>query len=162
MHVPMRKHKREITDLAEIEDILRSTDVMRLGLAVDDVPYVVPLNFGYEPGRIYFHCARTGRKLEMIAANGLVCFEVEGGYELESADKPCSFTARYRSVIGWGRARIAADRGERMHGLQVLMRHVSGRDFEESDFPEEHADKAHIVCIEIEHMAGKKHKWDEG
>lgn len=161
MKFPMRKHKREITDLSELADVLASAEVMRLGLCVDNEPYVVPLNFGYEPGRIYFHCAREGRKLEMIAANNKVCFEIEGGYELISDEKPCSYTARYRSVIGWGRARIVEDPIERMHGFKVLMRHVAGREFDDADFPAEHADKAHVVAIEIEHMTGKKLKWNQ-
>lgn len=156
----MRKANREITDQAELEEVLRSSGVMRLGMAAGGVPYVVPLNFGHEPGRIYFHCAREGRKLDMIAENDLVCFEVEGGHEIIVADKPCSYNTRYRSVIGWGRARIVEDPDERMHGFKVIMRHVAGRDFEDADFPAEHAGKAHIVAIDIERMTGKKLKWD--
>lgn len=161
MRHPMRKAKREVTDQAELEAILGATGVMRLGLAVNNVPYVVPLNFGYESGRIYFHCARQGRKLDMIAENDLVCFEVEGGYELAAADKPCGWTSRYRSVIGWGRASVVEDPRERLTGFKILMRHVSGQDHHDADFPAEHADKALIVRIDIEHMTGKKHQWDE-
>jgi len=163
MRHPMRKAHREITDKTELEAILASTGVMRLGLCVDGVPYVVPLNFGHdaEAGRIYFHCAREGRKLDMIAANERVCFEVEGGYGLVAAAEPCGWTARYRSVIGWGRALVCQDQAERLHGFKILMRHVSGQDFDDGDFPARHAGKAAIVRIDIEHMTGKKHKWDE-
>jgi hypothetical protein len=157
----MRKAKREITGQAELEAILKSSGVMRLGLAVDNVPYVVPLNFGYHDGRIYFHCATEGRKLDMIAKNDLVCFEVEGSYNLITADKPCGWTSRYRSVIGWGRASVVEDPKERLAGFKILMRHVSGQDYHDADFPAEHADKALIVRIDIEHMTGKKHHWDE-
>lgn len=161
MDYPMRKANREVTDPAELDEILRSATVMRLGLCVDDVPYVVPLNFGYEPGRIYFHSAREGRKLDMIARNEKVCFEAEGGYDLISADKPCDYWTRFRSVIGWGRARIVTDPDERLHGFKVLMRHVAGRECTDQDFPAKHADLAHIVAIDIERMTGKKHKWDQ-
>lgn len=161
MNHPMRKKEREIEDLTELETVLRATQVMRLGLCVDNVPYVVPLNFGYEPGRIYFHCALEGRKLDMIAKNDQVCFEVEGGYELITADQPCGYTARYRSIIGWGRAHVIVDPSERLHGFKIIMRHVSGKDYEDADFLPQHADRAHVVAIDIEHMAGKKLKWND-
>jgi hypothetical protein len=153
----MRKGDREITDRAELEEVLRAATVMRLGLAVEDVPYVVPLNFGYEDGRVYFHCAREGKKLEMIERNDLVCFEVEAEYELHEADKPCAWTAWYKSLIGWGRARVVRDPEERMRGFRALMRHVAGREYEDGDFPEEHADLALIVAVDVERMTGKKH-----
>lgn len=158
MHTSMRKGNREIRDKAELEEVLRATTVMRLGLAAKGVPYVVPLNFGYEGGRVYFHCAREGKKLDMIEQNDLVCFEVEAEYELQEADKPCAWTAWYKSVIGWGRARVVRDHEERMRGFRALMRQVSGREYADGDFPAEHADLALIVAVDVERMTGKKHQ----
>ena len=44
----MRRSDREILDFAEIVDVLRRADVIRLGLNGDPYPYVVPLSFGFE------------------------------------------------------------------------------------------------------------------
>ena len=75
----MRKAEREITNFEEIVELIDRCDTVRLGLAVEGTPYVVPLSFGYETrdGKItlYFHGAKEGRKHEMIAKSPRVCVE---------------------------------------------------------------------------------------
>ena len=73
----MRKKEREITDIGEIEKIIRKATVCRLGLALNDVPYVVPLSFGYADKTLYLHGAKEGKKLDIIRQNNRVCFEVD-------------------------------------------------------------------------------------
>lgn len=51
----MRRKDREITDRAAIEAILRRATVCRIGLVGKDGPYVVPMSFGYDAGRLYLH-----------------------------------------------------------------------------------------------------------
>jgi len=65
----MRRKEKEITDSAEIEQIIRKARVCRLGLVDDREPYVVPVCFGYEKNAFYFHCAPEGRKIELIKKN---------------------------------------------------------------------------------------------
>ena len=76
----LRRADREIADPTVIEAILRRAGVGRLGLAVDNTPYVVPLNYVYHSGAIYFHSADEGRKISMLKANPQVCFEVDEHY----------------------------------------------------------------------------------
>ena len=65
-----------INSRAEMEQILREEVLGYLGLAGESQPYVVPLNYAYTPGRILFHCALSGQKLETIRRNPRVCFTV--------------------------------------------------------------------------------------
>ena len=69
----MTKRERQITDEAQITAILDAGKVLHLGLAVDNEPYVVPMNYGYtkENGKlvVYLHSATRGKKLDMIRAN---------------------------------------------------------------------------------------------
>ncbi|MCJ7619404.1 MAG: pyridoxamine 5'-phosphate oxidase family protein, partial [Anaerolineae bacterium] len=65
----MRRAEREIKDREAIEDILRRATVCRLAVCDGNVPYVVPLSFGYADNCLYFHSAREGRKIETIKAN---------------------------------------------------------------------------------------------
>ncbi|HJO06699.1 MAG TPA: pyridoxamine 5'-phosphate oxidase family protein, partial [Chloroflexota bacterium] len=65
-HPPMRRKDRAITDPAAIEKILRRADVCRVGMIADGEPYVVPLNFGYRDGKVYFHSFSSGRKIDAI------------------------------------------------------------------------------------------------
>ena len=69
----MTKRELEITDTEEILDILERGQVLHLGLSDDDMPYVVPMNYGYtyENGKLvlYIHGAKSGYKYEVIKKN---------------------------------------------------------------------------------------------
>ena len=69
----MTKRELQITDLQQIRAILDTAKVLRLGLAVNNEPYVVPMNYGYtmEEGRLtlYLHSAVRGKKLDMLRTN---------------------------------------------------------------------------------------------
>ncbi|MBA7530072.1 hypothetical protein ES705_22275 [subsurface metagenome] len=100
----MRRSDYQITDKQELLDILKQAEICRLALADRDEPYIVPINFGIEftdPLNLYFHCAREGRKLDIIERNHKVCFEVEVDAKLHPGSKACGWSMRYRSVIGF-------------------------------------------------------------
>ena len=80
----MHRPEKEIRDRGEIEAVLREAEVGRLGTCSGGEPYVVPLQFAYHDGRVVFHCARRGKKLENIARNPRVCFEVDSGEVIAS------------------------------------------------------------------------------
>ena len=121
----MRRSDREVTDINDILGILDRCRVMRLGLAVGDRPYVVPMNFGYEMAEgklfIYFHCAGRGRKLEMIARNDRVCFEADCECEIIKNETACGWSADFESVMGEGRIRVLTDAEEKARGLDLIM-----------------------------------------
>ena len=75
----MRRKDREITDFDEIVAIMRKCDVCRLALNDGDFPYIVPLNFGLEVRGdrvfLYFHAAKEGKKLDLIARDNRATFE---------------------------------------------------------------------------------------
>ena len=77
----MTKRELQVTDLNEIKAILDTAMVLRLGLAVNNEPYVVPMNYGYtmENGKLvlYLHSAVKGKKLDMLQANPNVFFELD-------------------------------------------------------------------------------------
>ena len=87
----LRRPDKEMKDRAEVEKALREAEVGRLGTSVDGQPYVVPLSFAYHDGKIVFHGAKIGKKMENIARNPEVCFEVDTS-EIIPADDPCRFT----------------------------------------------------------------------
>ena len=77
----MRKSDREIRDYNEILRLLDECQTIRLALHDEPYPYVVPLSYGWEErdGKlfVYFHCAKEGKKLDLIEKNGNVCFEAD-------------------------------------------------------------------------------------
>lgn len=149
----MRRQEREIRDEAETQEILEKGLVCRLGLYDGKYPYVVPLNYGYRNGCMYFHCAREGRKIDILKKNGRVCIEVDIDFRVVRGETPCRWTAKYRSVIGFGRARIIDDEREKKAGLDVIMAHYGGQG---GEYDEKSLQRTCVIEVVIESMTGKK------
>lgn len=152
--------KTWIEDAEDMEKILERALVGRLGLAADAEPYVVPLNYVYDNGRIYFHTGLEGRKLEIMQKNPRVCFEVDEPLEVVPHEQGCLFTMYYRSVILWGTVRILDDNAEKMTAIKLLLaKYGAGKEYES---PPEHALAIVTVCeITVEEMTGKANLPDE-
>ena len=122
----MHRKDKEITDPVEIDNIIKRASVCRLALSVNDEPYIVPMNFGYEDGVLYFHCAKQGKKIDMIKQNSRVCFEIDIDHEvvldLQNTSKS---TMKYKSVIGFGKAFILEEKDEIIKALDAVMQHYT-------------------------------------
>ena len=129
----MTKRERQITDEAQIMDILDKGKVLHLGLAVDNEPYVVPMNYGYtkENGKLvmYLHSAVRGKKLDMIRMNPKVFFEIDCDLVPFESELPCQYGLAYSSVMGKGIARIVDDVEEKKKAMSILMKTQTGKDF---------------------------------
>ena len=127
----MRRRDREVHGIDEIFDILNRCDTLRIGISGDKYPYVVPVSFGAEldNGRIviYFHCAKEGMKLDLINKDPNVC--IEGDIFIKTEEIKHGITARYESVIGFGRCEFLADEEEMLHGLKVITEHYGYFDY---------------------------------
>jgi nitroimidazol reductase NimA-like FMN-containing flavoprotein (pyridoxamine 5'-phosphate oxidase superfamily) len=149
----LRRKDKEITDIGEIESIIRKSLVCRLGLADVDTPYIVPLCFGYDNNTLYFHSAKEGRKIEIIKRNNAVCFEFDIDSEIKSGKDACAWGMKYRSVIGYGTATLIEDPEEKRKALDVIMAQYADGAFE---YSEKAFGKALVIKVEIESMTGKK------
>ncbi len=149
----MRRKEKEITDQSEMEGLIRKANICRLGLSVDDRPYIVPMNFGFREGCIYFHTAREGKKIDMIQRNSRVCFEVELDCRMVRSEKPCDWSMKFRSVIGHGKAALLTDAKEKRTALDLIMEHNGGQ---VGDYSEKLLERLAIIKVEIEAMTGKK------
>jgi hypothetical protein len=149
----MRRREREIRDQAGIQEILEKGLVCRLGLYDGQYPYVVPMNFGYRDGRLYFHCAAEGRKIDILQKNDRVCIEVDIDSRIVRGDTPCRWAAKYRSVIGFGRARIIDDDKAKKAGLDVIMAHYGGSG---GDYDEKSLQRTSLIEVVLESITGKQ------
>ena len=133
----MTKRERQVTDENQIRHILDTAKVLHLGLAVNDEPYVVPMNYGYtmEEGKLvlYMHSALRGKKLDMMRANQKVFFEMDCDLAPFEGEKPCQYGLVYSSVMGRGTARIVEDVEEKIEAMKLLMKTQTGKDFEFND-----------------------------
>lgn len=117
--------------MKEIFDILIRCDTVRIGMRGGKYPYVVPVSFGAEMagGRpvVYFHCARQGMKLDLLAGDSRVC--VEGDIFIKTEPTDHGITTRYESVIGFGDCRFVEDEEEIIHVLKLLTDHYGYYDY---------------------------------
>ena len=140
----------------EMERILQEETIGYLGLSGDEQPYVVPLNYGYIEGKILFHCALTGLKLDYLRANPEVCFTVgrqSGEIRRHAEGDPCHIDSE--SVICYGRARIVEDLDERKAVLDAYNR-CFRPDAEEISL--EATANCCAVEIEISEMTGRQER----
>jgi nitroimidazol reductase NimA-like FMN-containing flavoprotein (pyridoxamine 5'-phosphate oxidase superfamily) len=154
----MRRTDREVKDKAAIVDILERADACRLALVDGGEPYLVTMNYGFswngERPVLYFHCANAGRKLDIIRKNPRACFGVDVDHELVTGGNGCGWGMKYKSVVGTGEVVVVQDPSEREQGLQLLMRHYSGRtgfQFEENILAQ-----TTVLKLTVDELSGKK------
>ena len=125
----MRRKDREVLGDENIAKIIGQCTTCHVAMMDDanaDVPYVIPLSFGYnlKDGvlELYFHCAHVGKKLDCIRKNPNVAFSmcVENRIEIHE-DVYCKSGRFYASVVGQGKAEIVEDVAEKCRGLSLLM-----------------------------------------
>lgn len=171
----MRRKDREVRDIQKITGILAEAQVCRLGFydSTAQEVYIVPLNYGWqwqdadtEPAegcgpqgslQLYFHGAKEGRKLELIAqAEGTssVGFEIETGFALHPADTACSHSAAFKSIIGNGRVEMVTDGEEKIAALGLIMRHYTGRSWE---FTDAQAEAVAVFRLTVSTLSCKEH-----
>ena len=133
----MTKREFRVTDPVEIEKILSTAKVLHLGMAVNNEPYVVPMNYGHtmENGKLvlYLHSAVRGKKLDMLRQNPNVFFEMDCDLEPFAGKVPCQYGLAYSSIMGRGVARIVENVEEKKHAMSVLMKTQTGKDFSFED-----------------------------
>ena len=133
----MTKREYRITDLEEIERILSAAKVLHLAMAVDNEPYVVPMNYGYtmEQGKLtlYLHSAVRGKKLDMIRANSKVFFEIDCDRMPFEGRVPCQYGMVYSSIMGRGTATLVEDVEAKKQAMTILMKTQTGKDFSFND-----------------------------
>ena len=150
----MRRKRQQLTD-AECVEILKKNTSGVLAVSGDGgYPYAVPLSYVYDNGSLYFHCAKSGHKLDAIKSCDKVSFCVID----QDLGVPAEYTTYFRSVILFGRASIVDGDKEIHSAIEKLAIKYHPTDSKESrNLAIEKEYKAMcMVKIQIEHMTGKE------
>jgi len=125
----MRTHF--IHDREEIDAILKQCKTCYVAMSIDDVPYVLPLNFAMDGDRVILHSAQYGRMWETIKKNPKVCINWTLGEELAWQDElvACSYRVKSKSVIVEGTAEIIEDMEEKERIVKKFMTQYSDLPF---------------------------------
>jgi uncharacterized protein len=143
----------------QIEAVFKKALVCRLALSTNDHPYLVPVCFGYDQERLFFHSGPGGKKLNMLAVNSQVCFELETDVGVVHNNSPCRFSMRYRSVIGYGQACLLMDEPEKRYGLDQIIRQYGG---EPGDYGALVLAGVEVYAVKIAKLTYKQHHIEEG
>lgn len=152
----MRRKDKEITNRDDISQVIKKCQVCRIGLAMENKPYIVPVSFGYDGNFIFFHSSRKGKKIDYIAANSAVCFEFEHGAKLVPHEqKACDWSFSFQSVIGYGRVEELVSPEDKTEGLNQIMKQYSSQAW---TFGDDALNTLRVWRIDIESMTGKQSK----
>jgi nitroimidazol reductase NimA-like FMN-containing flavoprotein (pyridoxamine 5'-phosphate oxidase superfamily) len=150
----VRRSDKEISSRREIDEIIRSALVCRIAFADGSEPYVVPVSFGYDGDALFIHTAKSGRKIDFIEANSRVCFELEANVSIQADDRDaCEWTFAFESVIGYGAITELESAEDRALGLNQIMLHYSGREW---DIDEVATATTRVWRIDVESVTGKR------
>ncbi len=150
----MRRTDRQITERAQIDEIIWKSRVCRMGLVCDGEPYVVPLCFGYDGAAVYLHMATEGKKLDWLRANPRVCLEWDLLGDILPAPEACGWGMAYKSVIAFGMAQELTDEAAKHHALAQIMAQYAGEERAWSFRPEQLAHTV-VVRVKLDEVTGK-------
>ena len=149
------KRNKQALSTEEIKRILEEGTSGVLALAGDDdYPYALPISYVYSDGKLYFHCAREGHKLDAIRRNPKASFCIIG----QDKVSPSEYTTHYESVIAFGRIRIMEDEIQMLSAIRKISDKYCASE------GEEHRERAiskewKALCLlemEIDHISGKQ------
>jgi nitroimidazol reductase NimA-like FMN-containing flavoprotein (pyridoxamine 5'-phosphate oxidase superfamily) len=154
----MRRSDREVKKFDEIIKIMEKCDVCRLAMMDEEIPYILPLNFGMQvlgdTVTLYFHGARQGKKLELLAKNNKVSFEMDCSHRLVTDVAAGSCTMEFESVIGRGLIETVDNENEKYDALCILMaQYVKSEEF---PFDRAIMPATTVLKCTVQQMTGKR------
>jgi uncharacterized protein len=123
---------QSITLHTEMEAIIRKCQVCHIAMVdPDGMPYLLPFNFGYDNGIIYFHSAQEGKKIDILKNNPNVCVEFSTDYQLrfQSQNVGCSYTMKYRSVLAYGKVEFVEEPERKTETMNQVMKNYASGEF---------------------------------
>lgn len=153
----MRRKDREVTDFNEIIKIVDECDIVRLGLADGDYPYIVPVNFAYkvEAGKLclYIHGAMAGRKYEMLQANPVCSFEMDIPLKMDCLVEQKDVTMRYKCVMGQAAVEfLEGDEKQQAIDYIIMDRYDETRDFQ---YNKSAVSRTAVAKLTVTHITAK-------
>lgn len=151
------RRKKQLLTREECEQILQKATSGVLAVDGDDgYPYAVPLSYVYADNKIYFHCAKSGHKLDALTRNEKASFCVIG----QDKVMPEEFTTHYKSVIVFGKVRTIEDETEKKKAIERLSLRYAPM-ISNAQMQQEIKNYWNALCmleLSIDHMSGKKYK----
>jgi len=149
----MRRKRQQLSESESIGILLKATSGTLALLGDNGYPYAVPISYVYHKGKLYFHSALSGHKVDAIRQCDKASFCV-----IEQDDvQPKKYTTFFRSVIAFGRIHIIEDEAEKLSTARMLGNRYNPND-DESLKKEIESGLSRMLMIrfDIEHLTGKE------
>ena len=145
----IRRSDKEMSEEMTLDLLLRGEDGVLGTIGDNGYPYTVVVNYVYLNNKIYFHCAKTGHKIDNIKNNNKVSFTVYDNVEVVGDE----LTTKYQSLIVFGRAKVIEATKEVL--LALINKYAEIDENKALKMIEREISITSIVEIEIDHVTGK-------
>ena len=149
----MRRKRQQLSQEESIAILQKATAGTLALLGDDDYPYAVPISYVYNEGKLYFHSALNGHKVDAIRKYDKASFCV-----IEKDDvQPEKYTNFFLSVIAFGRIQIVEDEKEKLEIVRMLgNRYNPNQDDALQKEIESGLSRLLAIRFDIEHLTGKE------
>ena len=149
----MRRKRQQLSEEESIRILQKSTAGTLALLGDNDYPYAVPISYVYNKGKLYFHSALSGHKVDAIRNCDKASFCVISQDNIQ----PKQYTTHYRSVIAFGRIHIIDDETEKLETARLLGNKYNPNTDEALCRELEHGlSRMLMIRFDIEHLTGKE------
>lgn len=147
----MRRTDKEVEDKKVIKSIINQADYCVVAFSDNNMPYIIPLIFGYKNNCLYFHSAPEGKKIEILNRNNRISFSIITGTEIVKSENSCNWTMKYMSVNGEGYATFVTDFKQKKRCLDIIMTKYSGNNSVHTDeYTYTETSITQVVIIKVE------------
>jgi nitroimidazol reductase NimA-like FMN-containing flavoprotein (pyridoxamine 5'-phosphate oxidase superfamily) len=149
----MRRKRQQLSEDESISILKKATSGTLALIGDGGYPYAVPISYVYADGRLYFHSALTGHKVDAIRACDKASFCVID----QDCVQPKEYTTYFRSVIAFGRVHIIEDESEKLEMARILGNRYNPNDEEDLQKELQHGfSRMLMIRFDIEHLTGKE------
>ena len=152
----MRRKRQELPQQEVLDILRRGTSGVLALLGDNDYPYAVPISYVYDEGKIYFHSAKSGHKLDALRKSAKVSFCVID----KDVVVPEKYTTYFRSVIAFGEIRVIEDEREKRAAIEKLSLKYAPEDTaaNREDAINREWEALCMLELKIDHVTGKAAK----
>ena len=149
----MRRKRQQLSEEKSIGILQKSTAGTLALLGDNGYPYAVPISYVYADGKLYFHSALSGHKIDAIRNCDKASFCVIDQDEVH----PEKYTTYFRSVIAFGRIHIIEDEQEKLATARLLGdRYNPNQEEALQKEIEKGLSRMVMIRFDIEHLTGKE------
>ena len=155
--ITVLRRKDRAMERSKMELLLERMPVGHLAITTKEGPYIIPVNYLFLEGCLYFHSALSGRKVEALQADPRVCFVVDEVGPQVLWERGCGVSQIYQSVLCFGKAYFLEDPSEKRRILEKMVQKYVPPSYSSPPLKEENIKMTAVIKIVIESMSGKAH-----